>query len=1074
MSYTLGLDIGSNSIGWALTSDEKILDLGVRIFPVGVKEDSYNKSGTEESKNSTRRSARGIRRLYDRYKIRRRQLKKLLLSLDMLPPETMQFTSFRLYELRKKALDEKISLQEFGRIILLLNQRRGFKSNKKGESKSASETAKELEGIKLQMAELDSAIKDSNCRTIGEYFYSLFLKQVEHENWRNPDEPIERIRKRFVFRKTYEYEFDELWKAQKQYYPGILTDENYIKIKENCLYYQRPLKSQKHLVSKCRFEPKKRVAPKSSFEFQEFRIWQFINNLRITGPGRNLDLLTKDERNILFAEFNRNEDLSPAKMIKAIGLNKQYSFQNGIAPKIKGNTTNSRLSKVLDEESYFALSAEEKFKLWHVLYFAQDEDWLIDYAVNKLHFSHETAVKYAKTNLEADYGSISTKAIRKIIPFMQDGYDYAEACELAGYHHSFDEDKDGKERELLDKIIREKDDDRRNPLVEQAISETVRLVNEIIAENGKPSKIRVEFARQLKMPKDKREKLKSRNDEKEKSRDSYRDFLVKSAGLSNPSRADIIKFELWLEMEFDLRDFDKKKGSIDISEFRKFTKNVKAGDASKYKLWLECGRISPYTGKVIGLSELFSPEIEVEHIIPYSRSLDDSFSNKTLCERLVNADKGNRTPFEYLSGHPQKWEAFLDRVKSFPFGKQLKFQMKEIPSDFISQQLNNTAYIAKHARKKLKLVCRDVQVTNGQATSHLRRMWGLNKVLNPTGANDKSRHDHRHHAIDALVIASTTPDFINTLSRYASFDALGKLRISNFPMPFPEFFSQTEELFSTILISYRNKQRLISSKLNKYKHSKNTAAQTTVSIRGPLHEETFFGRILNPETNKQSYVIRKPLSSFKDAKQLQKIVDPAIRKLVLEHVEKCGSVASAMSTPLFMISKDGKKKIPVNKVRVIDSAEELVQLRPKENPKLFVAPGDNYCIAIYEKDGKRAYNTISFYNAVHKKINKQPLFPLTEGDKPFLMSLSKKDLVVVYNQHPDEINWNDKSSLFKNLYLVRKFDKNGRIALAKHNLSNIDVNNPSAYPLGSALLKGFSTLKAVKVHISLTGKIVKA
>ncbi len=1071
MGYILGLDIGTNSIGWAILRDRSIVDLGIRIFPVGVKEDLYNKSGTEESKSSARRTARGIRRLYDRYKLRRRQLKKLLLSLDMMPPEILSLSSRELYALRAQSLDERITLQELGRIILLLNQRRGFKSNKK--EKGSSDQKKELEGIKLQMEELEMKIASSGCRTVGEYFYSLFTDQSSQQNWHNTDEPVERIRKRFVFRKTYEKEFDLIWSKQKEYYPDVLTEGNYKKLKENCLYYQRPLKSQKHLVGKCRFEPQKRVAPKSSFDFQEFRIWQFINNLRITGGNRFRESLTLEEKLRAAGVLQDQQEMSVAKLKTELNLPKSYSFQKDLPQKIKGNTTNAKLQNALGKENFDSLSGDVKYKLWHTLYFANDEEWLEKYSQKDLKLTPEQTKEYMKINLEEEYGNLSVKAIRKILPFMKAGFDYAQACEEAGYHHSFDEVEDGKERELKDKIERNKEDDLRNPLVQQAVAETIRLVNEIIKEYGKPEAVRVEFARQLKWTRERREKYKSQNDEKERTRDTYREFLKHKLQMENVSKSDLLKFELWLEMEFSETELEKITRSIDMTEFRKFAKHVKPGDKQKYELWLECGRISPYSGKVINLHALFSPAIEVEHILPFSRSLDDSFGNKTLCEREINAAKGNRTPFEYLGENPYEWQKFLDRVKSFSEGKQAKFSAKDLPADFISQQLNNTAYIAKQARKKLKTVCPDVTVTNGQATSFLRRLWGLNTILNPKGENVKSRHDHRHHAVDALVIASTTPADIKMLSDYAKFDASGKLTLRDAPTPFLEFREQAKELLSTVFISYKNKKRLITTKKNKYIHSRKDCSTANISIRGPLHEETFFGKISNPHTGKEEFVIRKPLVSIETEKHIAKIIDPAIKALVIKHVqEHGGNIKSAMAIDLFMTSKSGKK-IPVKKVRMQESSEDLIQLRPNENNKLFVSSGSNYLMAIYEKEGKRTFENVSFYEAVQRRLKGLPIFPIEKDGKAFLLSLTQKDLVVVYENDPDEIDWENKAQLFESLYLVRKFDRNGNICFAKHNLSNVNPDHPKDYPSGWVLKKSSNRLRAIKVRISITGKLIR-
>lgn len=1072
MDYTLGLDIGSNSIGWSVLEDREIIDMGVRIFPVGVKEDDYNKSGKEESKNATRRTARGIRRLYDRYKLRRKQLRKLLLSLDMLPPE-IHLTARQIYGLRAKALDQQITKQELGRIFLLLNQRRGFKSNKK--DKGGAETAKELSEIKEKMAQLDQLIHDLGFRTVGEYFYSLFQKQDEISDWRNTDEPVERIRNRFVFRKTYEHEFDLIWKKQQEYYPEILTDSNYKKIKENCIYYQRPLKSQKGLVSKCRFEPKKRVAPKSSFAFQEFRIWQFINNLRITGGDRFRDVLTLDEKNRLAEAFAYEHELTVTKMKSALNFPKSYTFQADLPQRLKGNTTNAKLATALGSDYYKALSDEQRYRLWHTLYFANDEEWLEEHAQKKLNLSPEQTAQYLKISLEEEYGNLSGKAINKILPFMKAGFDYPQACEEAGYHHSFDEETDGSERELKEFIERDKEDELRNPLVQQAVNETIRLVNALIVEYGKPKAIRVEFARALKKSKEKREKITKKLQEKEEVRHSYREFLKNRLHKENISNSELLKFELWLEMAYNEKELQNISGSIDLAEFRKFSKNVKPGDTQKYALWLECGRVSPYSGKVINLHRLFSADIEIEHIIPYSRCLDDSFMNKTLCERELNLEKNNQTPFEYFSGQPQQWSEFCRRISHFSDGKQAKFMTKEIPSDFISQQLNNTAYIAKQARKKLKTVCRDVTVTNGQATSKLRHLWGLNTILNPKGENEKSRHDHRHHAVDALVIAATTPYYIRVLSDHAKFDGLGKLTLKEVPPPYTGFRDAAKGKIETILISYRNKKRLITTKANKYVHSRSDKTQQAISIRGPLHEDTFYGRIYNPhKENEETYVIRKSITSIKNEKQIEKIIDPAIRELIRRHIADFGGkVKEAMAAGVFMISKDGKKKIPVKKVRMEENAEELIQLRPKENPKLFVASGNNYLMAIYEKDGERAFENVSYYKAVQKRINGQLIFPLKKSELPLLLTIKQRDLIITYEKTPEEIDWGNQKQLFNSLYLIRVLDKNGTIRSVKHNIAGVDPGRTKGLPREWFYNKNHNTFRAIKVRISITGKIVK-
>jgi CRISPR-associated endonuclease Csn1 len=748
---------------------------------------------------------------------------------------------------------------------------------------------------------------------------------------------------------------------------------------------------------------------------------------------------------------------------------------NEFPDKLNGNTTNSKLRKALGNDYYDNSDAKIKYKLWHTLFFANDEEWLMKYAKENFKLSKEQADNYIDIDLESDYSNISVKAIRNILPFMKEGHDYAKACELAGYHHSFDEETDSKDRELNDKIQRTKGDELRNPIVQQALSETYRLINAIITENGKPDRIRVELAREMKKPKNVREKMKRSNDEKRAWRDTYTEFLKEKSLLTNVTKSDILKFELWLELQFSEKELNKINDDIDIAEFYKFSQNIKPSDNEKYRLYLECGRISPYTGKVISLQKLFSPEIEIEHIIPYSKCMDDSFINKTLCERQFNAEVGNQIKALWFKERPQERREFIERVKHFSDVKQERFLMEIVPDDFLNSQLTNNAYIAREARKKLKTVCRDVYITNGQATSELRRLWKLNEILNPDGTNEKSRDDHRHHAIDALVIANTSGEHIRLLSTASNFDFRGKLTVEHFPVPFEKFRENAEDKINEILVSFRNKKRLITTKKNKYIHSKKLNVQKTFSIRGTLHEETLYGQIQHPETGKSTFVVRKPVTSIDKIKQVEKIIDKGIREIIKEHIESNGgekNIKKAMALPIFMISKDENKKIPIKTVRMADNAENMIQLRPDENKKVFVSSGNNYCIAIYEnpETKKRDFETITFFDAAKRKINNEPLFALSKNDKTLFTVLKQNELVIIYKNHPDEINWNNFKDIFERLFRVIKFDVTGQIFLGRHHLSRIDLQKDRNINLIQCRV---NTFKGIKVKIITTGKIFR-
>ncbi|HOY27647.1 MAG TPA: HNH endonuclease domain-containing protein [Flavobacteriales bacterium] len=1076
MARTLGLDIGTNSIGWCLVEDgKKIIAMGSRIFPVGVKEDSYAKSGTEESRNAARRTARGIRRGYDRYKQRRAKLEALLTEHGMMFDKTTSLPTKKLYGLRKEALDRKLELQELGRILFLINQRRGFKSNRKEAAKEGDD-AKKLTAYKQAMSDFEAKLKASGLRTVGEYLASLFDDQPA--NWHNVNEPRERIREhQRIKRELYQQEFDLIWAKQSAHYPALLTTELKDQLRDKVIFFQRKLKSAKHLVSKCRFEPAKRVMAKSDPLFQEFRLWQRLRDIRVTYGDRVNDPLTNHERGTLAAELGGKASLGKTEIKDLLGFKRSATF-NDIGEKLLGNVTVARIKDAVGEDWYWKQDPEKRLKLWHTLYFAEDEGWIETYAQKSLGMNDEQAKRYAEVNLELDYGSISHKAAQKILPFLIDGFDFATACAQAGYHHS-QRDLDKADRVLDAKLDTSKMDPIRNPLVQMTVNETARLVNAVITEHGKPDLVRVELLRDLKKPKAVREKMRNSMRDKEKLRDEYRAFLQARKVLPEIRMSDIKKFELWLELEYSVSALEKLDPNVDLRAFAKFAAAVSPKDKDKFRLWLECGRVSPYTGEMIPLNKLFTEAIHVEHILPYSRSIDDSFANKTLCEDHVNDAKGNLTPLEYFEQKrtPAELKAFKLRVQNFSQGKLDKFLATEVKEDFLNSQFTNSAYIGTEVRDLLRTTCKDVRVTNGQLTGLLRNRWSLNRLLN-NEADQKNRDDHRHHAVDALVIACTTQSLVQKISSESKFDHTGWQKLPDIGLPWSTFRTDAGEKLSGLLVSYKGGKRLLSSKLNKYRHSKAHDGkpekyQKTLAVRGALHEETLYGRITiqGKGTKEDTYVVRKALTSLTKEEQLDNIVDPVVRKTIQDHVAAHnGSLKEAMKQTVYMPVKEKNKGklVPIKNVRMRVNTEEMVELRPKT----FVEPGSNYCIAIYEDaKGKRAFRTVNFLAASRKALKKLPIYPKEYDGKTLLMALQQRDLVVIYDQHPDEIQWNSPNWLAQHLYTIKKMDKNGKIGLVLHKASNANPDFPKRYPAGTVAMKTAGTIKALPVHITTTGQI---
>lgn len=1226
--FILGLDIGTNSIGWVLFRDNKIFDKGVVIFPIGTNVDER---GRETTKNMVRGTYRRTSRTNFRYKLRRKDLKKFLTTLNMLSAFLNTFEvkekyqASDLYKLRADALNNKIPVEEIGRIFLLINKHRGFKSS----SKTLSETKDDEGVVKADINGLSEAMNNNNARTIGEYFHKMYKKSSRLFNdgkWHNIDEPFDEramikdednfslvnsrgIRRegRFVSREMYATEFDLIWDEQRKYYPSltgsrkeydeicqlpveekraklkIFKETYYWKIKHQTIFFQRPLKSQKKFIGKCQFEKNKRTAPASSLLFQEFRIWKQLADIRYTDKANDIytqPLPTEWKQKVFdhlqvnlslnLKEGNKKKDgTRNTDILDVIGLPNKKNFQfnydsNEDEKTFHGNKTLYAIYSACGEEKFNELKAENKLeKLWHILYMAKDDEWLQDTLTWKWGFSITTATKLIELGLEDGFANYSSKVLEKLLPFLKDGKDEHDALILSNYVQASDEYKEV--ITLNKKINQLRNNELRNPVVEKAVGETIRLVNTILKLNDIDQEdftIRIESTREFKKPKKEREGIRRKNLDTEKRREEYARFLneKKDKSALNFSRyiqkndSIINKFELWLELGADKND----------PEFKAFENLVERKDREKHTLWLDCNRICPYSGKIISLSQLFSPEIEIEHIIPYSWSLDDSFTNKTLTFGYINKEKANKSAYEYMKSKGEaEFKLYQSRVKgNKQYSKEKieeRFLNAKPEQTFTNAQGRNSSYIAVYVRKKLQEVCRDVQFTNGFATSELRRNdWRLGNLLDKvryqeeTGididkyarelanykkdfdlykkrkanSNDisktdwrnltpeitaeyeaetknpihewweelqkfdafrgakgkKDRSDHRHHLLDAIVIAMCSPSIIQRLSTLnqlrekqgaSLYDEKGELTRERIDLPIP--YSEIKETLESILVYHKAEQRLTTAKQNrirKKKHSKADSSvikQRTIAPRGSLVGDNFYGKLKNPQHQgfAKNAVFVKRVSvngeNFKDKKSLDKVIDKNLRKILELRLDKYGdkgekafSEETLLSDPLFVystakypnglpdtpVSKEGNPLPVIKKIRVANkNSRNLIQLVAKDEEKNIVNPNryseadGNYVMALYErketdKKGKvkikRDFEIVSFFRSVEKRRNGEKLFPdeKEQRDGTFL-SLMKScpylkagDFVVMYETDETEINWDVKENLMKQLYKV--------------------------------------------------------
>ena len=1121
MAKILGLDLGTNSIGWALIEDNqnKILGLGTRIFPMGVE--NLGDGEGEISKNASRTGARGVRRQFFRRRLRKQILLKALSENKMCPLEASDFqewkrnkrfpiekltTWFALnpYELRQKALIEKLSLEEIGRIFYHLIQRRGFLSNsRKGGSDDGTIFKGNPKEGKIGITETQKNIED---KTLGTYLFEIYPKENQPFQ-----DGLERIRNRYTTRKMYVDEFELIWNKQAQFHAELTNELKTLfggrKLdgykEDGILFHQRPLRSQKHLVGNCSFEPRKTKCPTSAIPFEQFRVWQWVNTVEYNGKK-----ISQEEKEKIVEFLFANEKPEFKKIRKVIGKESaEFKFNYKDDDKIVGTHTISNLSnKKYFGKKWFEFTEKEQEDIWHVLYFFDSKSNLKEYAIKNWNFTEEQAESISKFNVKDGYASLSRKAISNILPFLKLGFTYDVAVVLGGiknvfgsdweklsdekrnffydnvyeivrsknkggfieiikdilrndynisdnqlrklYHHSATIDA----TELLEKLPVGKDADKdiqaiRNPIVITALFELRKLVNELIDEHGKIDEIKVEMARDLKISKSQRNKI--RKEQKRLEREN-----------------DRIKARLLEERQ-----------------------RVTHDNILLYKLWEECKHTCPYTGKPISVTQLFSGEVQIEHIHPWSRSLNDSFSNKTLCYADENRKKGNKTPFEFYGSDEANWSAIKERAlklfsdtKEYPnaYQKFKRFVQQKFDDDFSTRQLNDTRYISKEAKNYLSKICNKVTVSPGQATSNLRHKWGLNQILNDD--NEKTREDHRHHAIDALVMACTKVSYVQELSKWNRYNR--GYDVKDFPMPWLSFWKDAEKAVNQILVSHKKVSNDITVRTHTTEKNGKKHTNLGVAARGQLHKETVYGkRTFNGE---EAFHVRKPIESLETAKQIAKVVDESIRLLILKRVNELGGFVKdkVPANTFFIVDENGVKQpqiflpnqngapVPILKVRVkenIGGAEKL-----KTNVNQWVNPRNNHHVLIYkDEQGNLKEEVVTFWTVVERKRTGQSVYQLPIDGKEMVTTLHINDMFLL-GLSEDEINWEnpDYEVLKEHLYRVQKFtsgDYYFRKALTSSIQNPEEKQQINSFGFGK---NGWSTHNPIKVKISVSGKII--
>lgn len=983
-----GFDLGTTSIGFAVIEHDpsaeqgRIHRLGVRIFPEGVTEDK------KEPRNKTRREKRLMRRGIRRRKLRRRLLNETLASAGLLPrfgtPEWSDAMSGDPYALRRDGLSRPLAPHELGRAIYHLAKRRGFAGRRVEEKKNDADEAAAKEDAKRLGLEIGE-------RTLGAFLAGQPKKRGRHHT-----------------RDMIADEFERLWMAQKPNHPA-LQDSAFEARVRHLVFFQRPTFWRLSTLSRCQFCPDDEPEPKGSWIGQEFLLLEQLTKLRIAGAnGRPL---SAEELAILRDLGHRQKSISWGGVRKALRKHwrereepedQRFNLEvSGAEKELKGNIAENELRKIFGTGWETHPKREEIRRDLHRFLWSADylqigksrvEIRRPDDAEAKRREAQLTmrrewdvtadeADALAKLELPGEWLGWSHTAVVEMLPLMEKGANVGELTRKPDWEswreRTFPKRArtTGEVRDRLPSHPRSMPEVR-NPTVNRTLNELRKIANNLLGLYGRPDRIRVELTRELKESKSRRSDRLSTNKRNEaKRKEGIAD--LEAHGIANPSRDAI---EKWL-------------------------------------LWKESNERCPYTGDHISFEALFlDGRYQIEHIWPRSRSLDNSFANKTLCRVDVNVEKGNRTPFEMYGSNADAWFGVKQRLSEckLPEHKVRRFikeQIADADSDeFAERQLADTGWAAREARDFLKRLWPDdgsmapVETVNGRITAQLRHQWGLNSILNPDG-DGKTRADHRHHAVDALAVALTSRSFVKRLVDWHKLRETG-VRPPQLQVPWNGLFEETKAKIADVVVSHRVQRKL----------------------SGPLHEETVLGLTADRPSKQDGLVLakRKPLHALSDS-EVDDIRDPHIREMTRTTAPTVKDRKALSTSPLRLPDKNDVAGRPVVRVRLAlerqPSAVQELRAPTTTNGQLpgrpFVELGQSLRhLAIYRKpDGSVLYRTETRLGAMNNTRRHNTPVSRELGDGATLL----------FSLCPGDMLTRQRSDGSVEYLVVRKVNQAGRV-----------------------------------------------
>ena len=935
----IGLDIGIASVGWAVIEEgRRIIDLGVRVF------DKAETAKEGDSLNLVRREARLARRRLSRRSSRLRQTAQLLKSMGLiadtadlhrpLPKDSAKAAGEGKspWQLRTEGLDRLLSPLELAKVIFHIIKHRGFHWVSSAE-RAAADKDKEGGAIKQGLAKTEARMQEKGYRTLGE-----MILQEYPDAQRNKGGQYEKV----LPRTGLDAELRMIFTAQQKLGNPSVSDALVDAVvgngdrKSGLLWKQKPpLQGEDILkmLGHCRFERDEYRAPKCSFA-AERHVWLTrLNNLRLIDNGTTRGLTADEQAIVLNMPYEQKGDLTykqlHRKLDKAHLWDDSWRFaglkygekdpETAVLCKIPGwhelekaylNAGYQGEWKQLADKALLESRSDLLDNIAFILSVYKEDEEVRPQLEQLIGKDNHRLIESLLSVRFDQFSALSLKALNAILPHMNAGDRYDEACTKAGYDHRAQGQETSEKTKYLPSlfsgrnekgtmVFNEELEVPRNPVVLRAINQTRKVLNAIIKKYGSPSSVHIELARDL-----------------------SRSFSERNA------------------IEREQKKYAANKEAL-IADFRAlFRAEPNGRNLEKYRLYREQQCKCLYSAKPLSIERLLEPGyVEVDHILPYSRSFDDSKNNKALVLTSENRDKGNRTPFEYMGSDPDRWHLFEEHVKSLKISmaKKQRLLRKDFGSqaqkEFRERNLNDTRYASRFFKNYVDSCllmdnpdAKTSTVTvNGAMTSFLRARWGLLKV--------RSESD-RHHAMDAVVVACCTTAMNNRISRYSwneelrfaksgytdpetgeilDLAALRKLE-NRFPIPWDHF---RDELLIRL---YCDDRQMIQEELAKFNTYPEAALQAVKPLfvsraiqrrgSGALHKETIYAQ--TPEQKAVEMVTRK--IGLQDLKKnhFDSLVDYDRNRKLYDYLRE----------KLEAASWDGKKAFPEGSVKMLDKSGE--------------------------------------------------------------------------------------------------------------------------------------------------------